>query len=452
MARSPSPARVQAKILPAARKHGRRRARLALPAAVVAATLLLTACGDDGDDAAASGPVTLRFSWWGSDARHAATQKVIDLYQSKNPGVKIKGDYTGWDDYWDRLATSTAGGNSPDIIQMESRYVREYADRGALAELDSHLGSTIKNADLDPSVASIGEVDGKTYALPTGVNVYAIVANPAVLQAAKTPLPNDETWTWDDLLKTAAQVTKNSPKGTYGLQNMGYVDAGLEIFARQRGESIFGAEGGIAVSPATLKEWFSLIRRSRDMGAEPEASVSVELEGGGVDQSLIATGKGALGTWWTNELPALSKASKAELTLLRFPGEATASQPGMFLKPAMFYSVGAKSKHQKEAAKFVDFMLNDPEAAKIILSDRGLPVNLTSRKAILPNLTPPDQKSAAFLDEVKEKVGPPPALPPKGAGEIVTIIQQLNEQVLFDRITVDQAVEQFLNQAKAAIA
>jgi multiple sugar transport system substrate-binding protein len=436
---------------PSSPRPFRRRARVVLPAAVTAVALLLAGCGDDGGDAE-SGNVTLRFSWWGSDSRHTATQKVIDLYESKNPGVKIEGDFVGWGDYWDRLATSVAGNNAPDIIQMESRYVREYADRGALADLTPFLGDRLRNADFDPAVAKIGEIDGKTYAVATGVNIYAVVANPTVLQAAKTTLPDDKTWSWDDLLRTAAQVTKNSPKGTYGLQDMGYVDAGLEIFARQRGESIYGADGKLAVSDATLKEWWNLIVRSRDTGAEPPASVSVEVQNGGVDQSLTATGKGALGTWWTNELPTLTESSKADLSLLRFPGESTATKPGMFLKPAMFYSVGGRSEHQEEAAKFVDFMLNDPEAAKIILSDRGLPVNLKTREAILPQLDPADQKSAAFVKEVGPALGTPPPLPPKGAGEVNTLIQQLNEQVLFNRVTVDQAVQQFRSQAESAIA
>ena len=443
MARSPF-------LSPQREPHRRRRARVALPAAVAAVALLLAGCGDGDDESAEDGNVTLRFSWWGSDARHTATQKVIDLYESKNPGVKIEGDYVAWGDYWDRLATSVAGDNAPDVIQMESRYVREYADRGALADLSPFLGDTIKNADLDPSVAKIGEVDGKTYAIPTGVNIYAVVANPNVLQAAKVTPPDDETWSWEDLLATAAQVTKSSPKGTYGLQDMGYVDAGLEIFARQKGESIYGSDGRLAVSDATLKEWWTLITRSRDTGAEPPASVSVEVQNGGIDQSLTATGKGAFGTWWTNELPALTEGSKADLSLLRFPGESASA--GMFLKPAMFYSVGRRSEHQEEAAKFVDFLLNDPEAAKIILSDRGLPVNLKNREAITPRLEAPDQKSAAFVREVGAGLGSPPPLPPKGAGEVNDIIQQVNEQVLFNRITVDQAVQQFRSQAESAIS
>ena len=426
-------------------RHG---VKVALLSALVVPMSLLGACGND--DGGSDGKVTLRFSWWGSDTRHAMTQKLIDLYQSKNPNVKIQPEYTDWNGYWDRMATSVAGGNAPDVMQQETKYVREYADRGALLDLTSQLQRTIKAADLDPLVKDAGAIDGKTYAIPTGVNALALVASPSGFEAAKVGLPDDSSWTWDDYVKVATDVTKGSPKGSYGTQNMGYSDASLEVFARQRGESTFTGTG-MGVSKQTLVDWWTISEKLRKEGGEPPASLSVETQASGLDGSLIGTGKGAMGFWWTNELPAISEALGKEVKLLRVPGEAAASTPGMFLKPARFWSISSKTKHPEEAAKFVDFLLNDPAAAEIILSDRGLPVNLTARKAIVSKLTPADQLSAQFMDSVREKVAPPPALPPKGAGEVQKILQQINEQVLFAKLTPEQAADEFLKQAAAAI-
>jgi multiple sugar transport system substrate-binding protein len=430
--------------------HRRRARRLALPAVLLATAMLAAACGGD-DSGSEDGKVTLRFTWWGSDSRHAYTQKLIDLYESKNPNVSIEPEYSGFADYWDKLATNVAGGNAPDVLQQDIKYVREYAGRQALLDLSPYLGSTIATTDLDKTVSEIGVVDGKTYGIPTGVNAFSIAANPAIFEAAKVALPDDKTWSWDDFLKTAAAITKGSPEETFGTQDIGYVDASLEIFARQRGESIYGDDGKLAITAPTLTAFWTMIAKSRDTKAEPPASVSVEVQAGGPDGSLIGTGKGAMGPWWTNEIPALTAASGAELKLLRFPGETQGTQPGMFLKPAMFWSIGAKAKHPEEAAKFVNFLLNDPEAAKLILSDRGAPINMKLREEIKPSLAPPDQVSADFLASIASSISPPPPLPPMGAGEVNTIIQQLNEQVLFNKITPAQAADQFLSQAATAI-
>jgi multiple sugar transport system substrate-binding protein len=419
-------------------------------AVVITGPLAATAaCGSGSGGGATGGKVELRFTWWGSDSRHAYTQKLIALYQSRHPNITIKPEYSNFNDYWNKLATSVAGGNAPDVMQQEFRYVREYADRGALADLTPYLGSTIADADFDPSVKDAGKVGGKTYAIATGVNAFTIVANPALFERAHVPLPDDKTWTWDQLRQTASAITAASPKGTYGLQEPGYVDAGLEIFARQHGSGLYNAFGKLAVTKDVLTQWFTFIQSLSPAKATPAPSVSVEVQAGGVDQSLMATGKGAMGGWWTNELPALTKASGVQLKLLRLPGDATT--PGTFFKPSMFWSVGAKTKHPKEAAEFVNFLLNDPDAAKLILVDRGMPINLKLRLAIIDALAPADRQSALFLDTIRATIGAPAVLPPKGAGKIQTILQKTNEQVMFTRMTPAQAADDFLSQANAAI-
>ena len=77
--------------------------------------------------------------WWGSKERAERTDKVNQLYSQKNPGVTIDGETLGWTDYWPRLATQTAGRNAPDVIQMDYRYIFEYARRGALLPLDNYV-------------------------------------------------------------------------------------------------------------------------------------------------------------------------------------------------------------------------------------------------------------------------------------------------------------------------
>ena len=118
-------------------------------------------------------PITLRFYWWGSDSRHQYTQQLIDNYEAANPGVTIEAEFSGFDDYWDRLATATAGGDAPDVMQQDTRYVAEYAERGALADLGEYMPGVIDTAQLDQPMLTTGQLDGKTYAIPTGVNAFA---------------------------------------------------------------------------------------------------------------------------------------------------------------------------------------------------------------------------------------------------------------------------------------
>jgi multiple sugar transport system substrate-binding protein len=64
------------------------------------------------------GPVTLRVSTWGNDSRLKLTQQAVDAFTAANPDIKVTVENNDWSAYWDKLATMTAGGNSPDVIQM----------------------------------------------------------------------------------------------------------------------------------------------------------------------------------------------------------------------------------------------------------------------------------------------------------------------------------------------
>ena len=64
-------------------------------AAAAALSLVLTGCGSS-PEAASDGPVTLRFSWWGSDVRHKMTEKLIEAFEAENPNINIEGEYGDW--------------------------------------------------------------------------------------------------------------------------------------------------------------------------------------------------------------------------------------------------------------------------------------------------------------------------------------------------------------------
>ncbi|GII98305.1 carbohydrate ABC transporter substrate-binding protein (CUT1 family) [Sediminihabitans luteus] len=441
--------------------RGRTAARWRAGAAVMAvAALSLTACsGDNGaatdsdDDSAApvveeTGPVTIRFSWWGSDTRHETTQKVIELFEEKNPNITVTPDYTDWGGYWDKLATTVAGGDTPDVMTQEERYLSDYAARGVLADMNDLPIATDK---IDSTVLESGQIDGGLYGVATGVNAYSIVADPAIFEEAGVEMPDDTTWTWEDFVDIANEISANTPDGTYGVQDFGGNEAGFSIYARQHGESLYDADGKLGYSEQTLTDWNQMMLDIIDGGGEPDAARSVEIAEGGPEQSLLGTNKGAMGFWWSNQLSAISAAAGRDLVLLRAPGESEAERTGMYFKPAMYYSVSKTTEHPAAAAKFVDFLLNDPEAGALILSDRGLPANTDVREAVAGDLAPADQQAADFLASLSDDIVDGPAVPPEGAADIPEITSRINTELIFERMSAADAAKQFTQEAAAAI-
>ncbi len=150
-----------------------RTARLAgVIASLAAGGLLLSGCGGsspqtDGAPELSDEPVTLRFTWWGNDARTAATEEVIAAFEKEYPNITIEPQFTDWAGYWDKLATETAANDSPDIIQMDEKYIATYGERGALLDLAS-LDGAIDTADFAETALATGYVGEALYGIPVG--------------------------------------------------------------------------------------------------------------------------------------------------------------------------------------------------------------------------------------------------------------------------------------------
>lgn len=175
-------------------------------AMAMALGLGLTACGGGSDSGSSgdSGEASLRFSWWGSDPRHEANEQLITMFEENNEGVDISGEYGDFGGYWDRLATTTAGGDAPDVITMDEKYLQEYAGRGALANLND-----LPDLDLskfDDSSLSLGQYEDGLYGLSTGQNAYVVMVNEDLFEEAGVELPDDTTWTWDDYYDISAEL------------------------------------------------------------------------------------------------------------------------------------------------------------------------------------------------------------------------------------------------------
>ncbi|GAA1305474.1 ABC transporter substrate-binding protein [Saccharothrix xinjiangensis] len=415
---------------------------------VVALALALPACSSGGDDA--GGPVELRFSWWGNEKRAEATEKALDAFRAANPDIGVTGEHADFNAYFDRIATQVAAGDAPDVITMGGVYPREYGGRGALLDLEEVAGS-LDLGRLDEAALSNGEFDGVRYGVPTGVNTYGLVANPAVFEAAGVPLPDDDTWTWADFERIAGELGDEVPPGTYGVEDPTAPET-LEVFSKQRGEGLYTGGGEVAISTGSVEDWFDMTGRLRDAGSTPQATVTVEqMSVSAPEQTLMGRGLAAMRFDWSNRLAALRTASGRPLVMLRAPGETAGEQAGMWLQASQLYTVNSRTGHPEAAARLIDFLVNDPAAGAAIGTDRGIPANREVRERIAGSLDEHQAAEAAFIDEIGDEVTPALVQGPVGSTDTLQILQRVNSDVLFDRIGVPDAARRFVDEVTAAI-
>ncbi|MEU7588135.1 extracellular solute-binding protein [Micromonospora sp. NPDC049230] len=412
-------------------------------AATLSLALTASGCGADGGEATPSGPLTLRYSWWGNADRAALMQQAIDLFQSKNPDIKITPSFQEYEAYWQKMATETAGKNAPDVFQMDFSYLREYADRHALYDLREQEGKALKLDDLLAGLKGVGEVDDGLYGVPVGGNTWGYIYNPAVFTQAGMAEPKPG-WTWNDYRTALARITQATKGKVYGGANYIGTYYNLELQLRQEGGLLYTEDGKLGFDKPRLARFFTEGKALVDAKAVLPVEKGVQIKPQhALERDLIA---GDLG--WDNFMARYAASTKAQLKLGPVPSDAS-GRSGQYLKPAMLLSVSKKSKHAEAAAKLVSFMINDPEAGRILGANRGLPATNAQRAVV--QLEGPLAAVAGYEEGLKDQLTKAPPAPPKGAGALEQAFTRITEELQYGRISVNEAVDQFFTEAEETL-
>ena len=434
---------------------GKTARRIAATVVALASTaLVLSACTGTGSDSKAGSrlelldePATINVTWWGSDARAELTTKAIDLFEKKYPNITVEGQFKDWNGYWDALATSTAAGDSADVLAMDELYLASYADRGALLDLGT-ASNLINTSKFSKESLATGQVGDVQYAVPTGVAAYALIANVDLFKKYGVDLPDDTTWTWNDLADVAKELTDASGGAIQGVGNIGGFDAGsVKYWARSLGGEVFDADGNVTLDPKALVKMWKFIMSVQASGAGTAPSTLVEQFGAGLAGSGVALNTAAMQTFYNTQITAVQAASGQNLVLLQLPK--TGKTKPDSLKPSMYWAASSQSKHPAEAAAFINFMLNDPGAAKILGTDRGITANTTLREQLKTIFTPLDKVAIEYQDGLTP--GTTPVVTPNGASGFEAILQRYTQEVLFGQTTPEAAAKAFIKELQGEI-
>lgn len=377
-------------------------------------------------------PVSIRFAWWGDGKRHEKYNAIADMYEKQHPNVKIVREFGAFNDYWDKLATQTAGGNAPDVIGMHATYVADYARRNTLLDLSKYIqDGTIDVKNFPPAVQEAGKVNGKTVMVAQGVTMTGWNYNTAMFDKLGVKYP-DYSWTWDDFIAKATELQKAiKTNGVWASVDGGGDITGLQVFARQRGKDLFTAEGKLGVNKDDVAAWFTLWDQLRKIKAIPDAATSEQYATVSLDQGLFVKGKVALAVFPFNQIPLYQNYIKeGEVRALRRPVDPKGKE-GEFIEGA-YLAVSANSKSPKEAADFISFFVNNEEAVKVFKLEQGALGSTKANETIKPLLSPPEQRTIDAIQTSLKTAGQLP-LPPAGQGAVRTLLTETAQSISFGK-------------------
>ena len=165
-------------------------------------------------DAGYTGPeATITYSIWGDPQELKNQQAIVDAFHVTNPKITVKVTVSDWEPYWDKLQTSIAGGDAPDVFAMDGPLFPDYQGRDVLLDLKPFIDR--EGYDLgqlaDQAVADFTTPGGQ-FGLPRDLNVVALYYNKKMFDTAGIPYP-DDTWDWAKLTDVAKKLTLKGSDG-----------------------------------------------------------------------------------------------------------------------------------------------------------------------------------------------------------------------------------------------
>ncbi|MGM0126126.1 oligogalacturonide transport system substrate-binding protein [Enterococcus sp. AZ194] len=407
----------------------------------VGLSLLLSACSKPKE--ASDDSVTIRMSWWGNDERHKATLSAIKAFEKKYPNIKVKAEYGGFDGVEQKIATQMTGNTEPDLMQMNSGWLDLYSADGKgyydLSKLDE-----LDLSGYDESALKQGQVAGIQNSVPFCVNTWVWAVNKTTFDSLKLEIPT----TWDGYIEAA----KKFKDGSYPTQ---LSSSDLQIYLQQRtGKSFVSDDGKINYTQEELAEGLEWYQRMVDEKVTPKLQEIKEASaqaGSGTPSKEFLNGEWAGTTQWSatvgNDYLTL-KDTGQELILSEYP-KLSGDNKAYVLQTIMPFGISRNTKHPKEVAKLLNFLINDPEGVKAMGLTRGIPANKKAYEILVEN------KQIDTINQEVEKYTSTTDVMPKNKylkmSRIQTAFEDNFESFAFGKTKADETAKKMLEEMQAAI-
>ncbi|SFJ82580.1 multiple sugar transport system substrate-binding protein [Paenibacillus sp. UNC496MF] len=398
-------------------------------------------------DGQKAGKTSLRFAWWGSEERHNATLEAIKLYEERHPEIDIVPEYGGWEGFTDKLKTQLIAGEGPDVIFAELAWGIDTNYYLSVDKFPSIHLDKINKALLDQA-----KVNGEVKGVPVYQAVNAIVYNKTLFQELGVAEPK-QGWTWADYAAKAKEITEKSKGKVYGAVDDMAGNASADVFYAQMkaltGKPVYSADGIVYSDQDALKVvqyWEEL----RAAGAVTTPDISAADDSN--QNSPLVKRQAAMQFRGASIFGRLQSNTKDELAMVPVPR-------GDFSPDAaiteVIMTINKHSKAPEEVAKFIDFFINDLDAAKLLKNVRGVSSNSEVRDMLANSPDLLDASTRALFkinsEVYAQELAPMDPIPEKFdefRGE-KKLFDQVMQKLAFDKSTPEEAIQELREKGEA---
>jgi len=376
----------------------RKQVKRGLAVLVSAAMMLsLTACGKSGEagstaaaqseteaakeentQEASSEAKKIRFSWWGGDSRHEATENAIAAFMKKYPDITVEPEYGAWSGWEEKQSLALVSGNAADLMQINWNWIDNYSKNGTGFQDLNEFSDIIDLSQFPQEALEQCSVDGKLMAIPVSNTGCLFYWNKTTFDAVGCDLPVDK-----ETLLAAGAKFKEYGEDYYPL----VIDSGFSrmIFMVYYLESVYGKpwveDGKLQYTEEEIQEGFEFMCELEEAHVIPTLAVTNGDMADSTDKNpKWIDGKYAGAYVWDASSIKMTEAVTGSVNV---PGQELVQgeflklgdYDGGYTKISMAYAIPANSQNPKEAAMLIEYLLNDSEGVEICSLERGVPLS-----------------------------------------------------------------------------
>lgn len=389
---------------------------------LAAALIVLSACGGStppSGSAATGAPavaptsapaageaVTVTWGFWGSPEEKASHEKVAAEFMKTHPNIKVEVWHQPWDDYFTKLKTLWASGDSkqiPDVLFLWP--TPSYAATGVLEDLTPYIQqNNYDTNDYWPNLLESAKYQDKIYGFPRDIGLEVLYYNKAIFDEAKVPYPTD-TWTWDDLLAAAKQLSVVEANGRVKRYALGMEGGKWSLWLNQNKASMLDDMRNPTKCTLTDKNAIDAITFFAGMMNDKLAMRDADLSQAGGDAAVFQSGQVAMIIQNSSRVSAFN-AAKMNYDVVPVPipqgGQRAASAGGAA------WVMSAKSDNKEAAWTFLSWLQSTDGGEKLYTqSGEIFPAlkSVATGDAFLKSGQPPANRQAFITEGESSKVG-----------------------------------------------
>ena len=291
-------------------------------------------------------------------------EALAEKFEKKNPGIDIKIEVVNWDVLNQKLTTDISSDVNADLAIIATNWLVDYVQEDIAEPLDGLISKDLKERFV-PAFLSPGTLGGKVYGLPVAASARAMYYNKDLLKQAGASVPA----TWDELVDTAAKVSKLDKIYGFGLQGKEVeTDVYFYYGMWSEGGSVLKEDGSSNLASSASVTNAKRLQSMIEKGYTQPGVASYNRED---VQNLFKQGRVGMmitAPFLVNQLK--DEAPNLQYGIAPIPSGKSSATFGVTDSIVLFKN----SKHKEAAVKFLDFMFTTEQRAAFSSGEGFLPV------------------------------------------------------------------------------